>query len=83
MSTSRLTRSADDYLNPERIRVARMRRGLTKVELAQRLAVTPRTVGKYETEGAPSSAATAWPTLSASPRSISNVEKLPRCAHRK
>ncbi|GFG83339.1 hypothetical protein MALGJ_00150 [Mycolicibacter algericus] len=34
-----------------------MRRGLTKVELAQRLAVTPRTITKYETNGAPAIAA--------------------------
>lgn len=60
MSTSRSAKSPDlTYLNPERIRVARMRRGLTKVELAQRLAVTSRTVTKYENEGAPIAAATA------------------------
>lgn len=58
MSTSKSPKSpAEPFLNPERIQVARMRRGLTKVELAQRLAVTPRTVTKYETNGAPASAA--------------------------
>ena len=58
MSTSKSQKSpAKPFLNPERIQVARMRRGLTKVELAQRLAVTPRTVTKYETHGAPASAA--------------------------
>lgn len=58
MSTSKSPKSpAEPFLNPERIQVARMRRGLTKVELAQRLAVTPRTVTKYETNGAPAAAA--------------------------
>lgn len=58
MSTSKSPKSpAERFLNPERIQVARMRRGLTKVELAQRLAVTPRTVTKYETNGAPAAAA--------------------------
>ncbi|WP_301122678.1 helix-turn-helix domain-containing protein [Mycolicibacterium fortuitum] len=59
MSTSKSPRSADDYLNPERIGIARMRRGLTKVELAQRLSVTARTVTKYESEGAPGSVGAA------------------------
>ncbi|MGV9798329.1 ImmA/IrrE family metallo-endopeptidase [Mycobacterium sp. NPDC003449] len=62
MSTSRFERSADGYLNPERIQIARMRRGLTKLELAQRINVTARTITKYETEAAP---ATAAPALSA------------------
>lgn len=58
MSTSKSPKlPAEPFLNPERIQVARMRRGLTKVELAQRLAVTPRTVTKYETNGAPATAA--------------------------
>jgi Zn-dependent peptidase ImmA (M78 family)/transcriptional regulator with XRE-family HTH domain len=58
MSTSKSPKSpAEPYLNPERIQVARMRRGMTKVELAQRLAVTPRTIMKYETNGAPAAAA--------------------------
>jgi Zn-dependent peptidase ImmA (M78 family)/DNA-binding XRE family transcriptional regulator len=58
MSNSKSPKSpAEPFLNPERIQVARMRRGLTKVELAQRLAVTPRTVTKYETYGAPATAA--------------------------
>jgi Zn-dependent peptidase ImmA (M78 family) len=39
-----------------------MRRGLTKIDLAQRISVTTRTTSKYETEGAPASAA---PALSA------------------
>lgn len=59
MSTSRFARSANGYLNPGRIQIARMRRGLTKVELAQRIKVTARTISKYEFEGAPASAAMA------------------------
>jgi len=59
MSTSRFERSADGHLNPERIQIARMRRGLTKVQLAQRINVTARTITKYETEAAPASAAAA------------------------
>lgn len=57
MSTSRSTRLDNAYLSPERIQVARMRRGLTKTELAHALGVTPRTITKYETEGAPSRSA--------------------------
>lgn len=56
MSTSEFARSANAYLEPDRIRTARMRRGLTKVELARRLGVTPRTVAKYESGEAPASA---------------------------
>ncbi|MFL0293713.1 XRE family transcriptional regulator [Mycobacterium sp. SMC-18] len=59
MSTSRFERSADAYLNPERIQIARMRRGLTKLELAKRINVTARTITKYESEAAPASAAAA------------------------
>lgn len=57
MSTSGLSRPANKYLDPERIRIARMRRGMTKVELGNRLSVTSRTVTKYETGGAPTAAA--------------------------
>lgn len=57
MSTSAWMRSVSSHLDPERIRVARMRRGMTKVDLANRLSVTSRTVTKYETSGAPISVA--------------------------
>ncbi|WP_328856368.1 XRE family transcriptional regulator [Williamsia herbipolensis] len=59
MSTSRSTRLDNGYLSPERIQVARMRRGWTKTELAHELKVTPRTITKYETEGAPTRSAEA------------------------
>ena len=49
--------SPDGLLSPDRITLARMRRGLTKVELANILDVTERTIHKYETRGAPSSTA--------------------------
>lgn len=55
MSTSKSARSASAYLEPDRIRTARMRRGLTKVELARRLGVTSRTLTKYESGEAPAS----------------------------
>ncbi len=58
MSTSGLSRRAE-RLDPDRVRIARMRRGLTKVELAQRLAVGPRMITRYETEGAPAAVAAA------------------------
>ncbi|APE15691.1 hypothetical protein BOH72_11150 [Mycobacterium sp. WY10] len=58
MSNSKSPKSpAEPFLNPDRIQVARMRRGLTKIELAQRLGVTARTIAKYETDGAPAAAA--------------------------
>lgn len=41
---------------PERIALARKRRGLTRVALARELGVTDRTTQKYEKEGAPHSA---------------------------
>ncbi|PLS31706.1 DNA-binding helix-turn-helix protein [Bifidobacterium margollesii] len=42
-------------LDPERIRCARETAGLSKVQLAERLGVTSRTVANYEENGAPSS----------------------------
>ncbi|SKZ39478.1 putative Zn peptidase [Mycobacteroides abscessus subsp. massiliense] len=59
MSTSRFERSASRCLDPRRIGIARMRRGLTKLELGQQIGVTARTITKYETEGAPISVASA------------------------
>ncbi|QNG20971.1 ImmA/IrrE family metallo-endopeptidase [Rhodococcus triatomae] len=59
MSTSMYARSANSYLDPDRIRVARMRRGMTKVDLARKLSVTPRTITKYEDGGAPTAGADA------------------------
>lgn len=40
-------------LDPTRIKLARELRGLSKTELAKTLGVTPRTLQKYESEGAP------------------------------
>ena len=57
MSTSEWTRSGNRRLSPERIQIARMRRGLTKTQLARELHVTPRTITKYESIGAPISSA--------------------------
>lgn len=54
MSTSTSWRHDVALLDPTRIATARMRRGLTKVELARLLSVTPRTIGTYETDGATS-----------------------------
>lgn len=53
MSTSPLSRRPDRFLDPDRIRIARTRRGLTKVDLARELGVTPRTITRYETGDAP------------------------------
>lgn len=54
MSSSTSRKRNDAFLDPTRIETARMRRGLTKVELARLLSVTPRTISAYETDGAPS-----------------------------
>ncbi|MDP0399789.1 XRE family transcriptional regulator [Tsukamurella strandjordii] len=43
----------EQFLDPDRISLARARRGLTKSDLARKLEVTPRTVTRYETDGAP------------------------------
>lgn len=40
-------------LNPDRIRCARETAGMSKVQLADVLGVTPRTIANYEEEGAP------------------------------
>lgn len=46
-------------LDPERIRLARLRRGLTMTELADRVHLTPRRIRSYEKDGAPRTAAPA------------------------
>ncbi|MEV4127877.1 XRE family transcriptional regulator [Nocardia sp. NPDC049707] len=58
-STSRSSKSAEAYLNPDRIRIARMRRGMTKAELARQLSVIPRTIARYEAGEAPQHVAAA------------------------
>ena len=42
-------------LSPDRIRCARETAGLSKVQLAESLGVTTRTIANYEEDGAPSS----------------------------
>ncbi|MCL2848958.1 MAG: ImmA/IrrE family metallo-endopeptidase [Micrococcales bacterium] len=53
MTSSSTSQRAEQRLNPARIRLARERRGMSKVALASRLAVTTRILHRYETEGAP------------------------------
>lgn len=57
--TSGSSKSAEAYLDPDRIRIARMRRGMTKAELARKLSVIPRTIARYESGEAPRSVAAA------------------------
>lgn len=57
MSASMSTSLPDLFLDPERIALARTRRGMTKADLARALRVTPRTITRYESDGAPVSAA--------------------------
>ncbi len=52
-----MTSSLPNTLDPDRIRLARMRRGHTKLSLARALGVTDRTIHKYETGLAPLSTA--------------------------
>lgn len=59
MSTSPSSRHPDRFLDPDRIRIARARRGLTKADLARELAVTPRSITRYETGEAPRDSAEA------------------------
>ncbi|MCP3425622.1 XRE family transcriptional regulator [Rothia sp. AR01] len=67
MERTSTSRSHDPALHPERISLARMRRGLTKIELAAAVGVSARTVTTFEAEGAPPeraaglSAATGFP----------------------
>lgn len=53
MSTSLSSERPDQFLDPDRIRIARARRGLTKAELARALGVTPRSITRYESGEAP------------------------------
>lgn len=53
MSISRSVKRNRAVLDPTRITLARELRGLSKTELAKILGVTPRTLQKYESEGAP------------------------------
>jgi len=53
MSTSPSFQHPDRFLDPDRIRIARARRGLTKAELARVLGVTPRSITRYEAGEAP------------------------------
>jgi Zn-dependent peptidase ImmA (M78 family)/transcriptional regulator with XRE-family HTH domain len=53
MSTSPSSPHPDRFLDPDRIRIARARRGLTKAELARVLGVTPRSITRYESGEAP------------------------------
>ncbi|ALG87083.1 hypothetical protein ACH46_20475 [Gordonia phthalatica] len=47
----------DSFVDPVRISLARTRRGLTKTDLARALGVTPRSITRYESDGAPAHAA--------------------------
>lgn len=53
MSTSDCRRDNLGFLFPGRLTIARQRRGLTKTALAAEVGVTPRTITRYETDGAP------------------------------
>ncbi|STC69151.1 transcriptional regulator [Corynebacterium pilosum] len=57
MSISTSKRHRDWLVEPTRITNARLRRGLTKTELARNLDVTTRTVARYEEDGAPTDVA--------------------------
>ena len=43
----------NNFLDPDRIAQARRRRGLSKLDLARAMRLTPRTLTRYETDGAP------------------------------
>lgn len=53
MTSSSRSSPADVRLTPSRIRLARERRGMSKVTLAATLGVTPRVMHTYESVGAP------------------------------
>jgi len=53
MTSSSTSRRAEEKLNPSRIRLARERRGMSKVALSPVLGVTKRILQTYETDGAP------------------------------
>lgn len=57
MMSNSTSRHAEGKLNPSRIRLARERRGMSKVALASQLGVTTRVLQTYENDGAPQSRA--------------------------
>jgi Zn-dependent peptidase ImmA (M78 family) len=57
MTSTSISQLAEGRLAPSRIRLARERRGLSKVALSSRLGLTTRALQTYETDGAPLSRA--------------------------
>lgn len=57
MSGSMSLLHPESFLDPERIALARTRRGMTKADLARALGITPRSITRYESDGAPPGAA--------------------------
>lgn len=53
MSGSMSRSRPEVFLDPERIALARTRRSMTKSDLARALGVTPRSITRYESDGAP------------------------------
>lgn len=57
MVSSSQSQPAEERLTPSRIRIARERRGMSKVALAKRLGITTRMLQIYESDGAPAARA--------------------------
>lgn len=53
MTSTSTSQPADQRLSPSRIRLARERRGMSKVSLSKQLGVTTRVLQTYESDGAP------------------------------
>ncbi|MDV3131447.1 XRE family transcriptional regulator [Mycobacterium sp. 29Ha] len=77
MSTSRSSVLPDRFLDPDRIRIARARRGFTKADLARLLGVTPRTITRYESGDAPRESVDALARLLEFPASFFTAANAP------
>lgn len=62
--------SANTIIDPQRVTMARLRRGLKKVELARELGVTPRTITRYETDGIPETSLDSFCAVTGFPRAF-------------
>ncbi|MGP5660698.1 XRE family transcriptional regulator [Corynebacterium falsenii] len=62
--------SANTVIDPRRAKIARLRRGLKKVELAREMGVTPRSITRYETDGVPEISLDAFCTATEFPRTF-------------
>src|SRR5699024_2050767 len=77
MSTSPSSKHPESFLSPERLALARARRGMNKTDLARALGVTPRTITRYESDGAPSASAQTLSAVLGFPEGFFTADEAP------